>query len=176
MRRVCSLYAHSIVSHSTCPESTTTRSIHRHPTYFAALLFKRMVNAAHVLNVTANTTGGGGAGAVHVYGFRPTRANAKGETIFLAINLNRTVFASLHLPSSIVCASLAVYELTASGNPAPGGDRMLNAPNMSLNGVTLALTADGALPQLTPRQAPCEVPVDLRPLSAVLMVVTPPRV
>ena len=134
-----------------------------------------MVHAAHVLNVTASIVGGGGD-AVHVYGYRPTRDSATGQIVFLSINLNRTSSALLHLPSTVACGSLAVYQLAASGDAASGGDRVLNAPRMSLNRVTLALTANGALPQLAPQQASCAAPVKLDPLSAALVVVMPPHV
>ena len=65
-----------------------------------------------------------------------------------------------------------MYSIAPAGAAAAGGDAVLNAPGLALNGVPLALTAAGELPELHGKpMASCSEAVEVGPLSATIVVV-----
>ena len=91
----------------------------------------------------------------------------------LLVNLDRALQASVRLPPALAahCTSVAEYHLAAAGIAAAGGDAVLNAPGVALNGVTLAMTEDGRLPELRGQAGACTRAVVVGPLSATIVVV-----
>ena len=63
------------------------------------------------------------------------------------------------------------YHLTSSGSAAAGGDAVLNAPGVALNGAELAMTEGGLLPELKAQAGECGKVVVIGPLSAAIVVV-----
>lgn len=115
-----------------------------------------------------------GAVNFHAYTFTHVRAAPMTGAAMILVNLDRTLQASVPLPRTLAkkCTSVAEYHLTASGTAAAGGDAVLNAPRVALNGVELSMTAEGStLPELTAHAGACGKAVVVGPLSAVVVLV-----
>ena len=117
--------------------------------------------------VVSNTTN------FHAYTFTHVRAAPSAGAAMLLLNLDRTLQASVALPHSLAsgCHSVEEYHITSTGSAAAGGDAVLNAPGVALNGVTLTMTMAGELPVLNGQVGACDRAVVVGPLSATIVVV-----
>ena len=138
--------------------------------FWSAFAFRQLIGGATVLSTTVE---GADAASLKAYAFQQIQGSAGGGSALLLINLDDSLQASVPVPEQMQksCKSVTWFHLTAVGTAAANGDAILNAPGVALNGVELAMTADGELPQLNGVTATCKQPLVFGPLSAMFAVV-----
>jgi hypothetical protein len=132
------------------------------PPFFIAKLWHDLVGAAVAIPSTV-TTAGTQAKHVHAWSFRNVRAVHGLVVLLLDLRNASESSIAVRVPCKSV-SSAQVYALSPSGvaqcEPPPNGaaprcDPVLNAPRMALNGVELAASSSGDLPNLTGKALAC---------------------
>ena len=139
------------------------------PDFFALVLWHQLVapgSAAHVLNVTIP---GAASGPLRAYAFCAAGA-AAAQTTLLLINLDAAPACVTAPAFARADAPMELFALTPGAVGA--GQTPVESPLALLNGVPLALDADGKMPSLAGVPLPVgAATITLPPMSASFLVV-----